>query len=131
MRSPFQPRSPFHLSWTRLLGDSGDATPEPEAYPTTAASLVNVTPLTYDEWVYDSGAARGLNSAALPVSGTAADNGASIYARAVRADTQEAVTTWQEIGTVAGGSWSGFVACPRSYAFPADRSRAIERGERL
>ena len=103
----------MHLSWS-LLGGGGSPTPEPEAYPTTAASVVNVTPLTYDEWVYDSGAARGLNSAALPVSGTAADNGASIYARAVRADTQEAVSTWQEIGTVAGGTWSGFVACPRS-----------------
>lgn len=82
----------------------------PENLPTA----VTITPLTYDRWVYDSGAARGLNQANFPISGNATGEGTSIIARVVRADNGAPVTAWGEVSTVAGGVYFGTVPCPRS-----------------
>lgn len=113
-------------AWTQIVADSVEvvegwtppAAPDPSApdnpAPSNTAASVIITPLTNDLWVYDVGAARGQNSASLPISGTATDNGATIHARVVRDDTLAPVTDWQEVDTVASGAWSGTVACPAS-----------------
>ena len=81
--------------------------------PATTADAISITPLTYDRWVYDVGAARGENSANLPISGTATANGATIYARPLRDDTNAPIGDWQEVGAVQpDGSWGGTVPCP-------------------
>ena len=81
--------------------------------PATTADAITISPLTHDRWIYDVGAARGENSANLPISGTATANGATIYARPVRDDTSAPIGDWQVVGTVqSDGSWAGAVPCP-------------------
>ena len=82
--------------------------------PSTSVQSVALTPLTHDRWVYDVGAARGLNAAQLPVSGTASGEGAAVFARALRADTGTPVTQYTEIATVTAGVFAGVVPCPKS-----------------
>ncbi|CUH80857.1 hypothetical protein TRM7557_03108 [Tritonibacter multivorans] len=92
----------------------GPETPPAPPTPVTTVQSVALTPLTHDRWVYDVGAARGLNAAQLPVSGSAVGEGAVVLARAVRADTGVPVTNYAEIATVAGGVFAGAVTCPKS-----------------
>ena len=80
----------------------------------TTIEGVTITPLTYDRWLYDVGAAHGLNAAQFPVSGTATVEGAAVFARAVRADNGDPITQYVEVATVAGGAFSGTLPCPKS-----------------
>ncbi|SFG83015.1 hypothetical protein SAMN04488020_104125 [Palleronia marisminoris] len=58
--------------------------------------------------IFDSGAARGVNSADIPLSGTSdALDGAQVEARIVRSADGVEVHPWATIATVTGGAWSG------------------------
>ena len=83
------------------------------ARPPVTGGTITIGDFTRDKTLFDSGAARGLNAASVPLSGTATA-GAVIQARAVT-EAGTAVTGWTNIATAAGdGLWSGDLTAERS-----------------
>ncbi|SPJ23482.1 hypothetical protein [Palleronia abyssalis] len=83
------------------------------ASPSALSGLAYAPPITIDALaqpviVFDSGAARGENTADIPLSGQAnAPDGAEVQARLVRTQDRGEVHPWVPIGAVEGGHWSG------------------------
>lgn len=94
-----------------------------------ATHEIAVTEFSRDRSMFDSGRAAGLDSAAVPLSGTTdAPDGTVIEARAVSVDDGGASSTgWQEIAAASGGSWNGTLAVPRAASWY--RAEARVQGE--
>lgn len=72
-----------------------------------AVSAITVDDFLLDKHVFDRGAARDLDSASIPLSGTA-NAGATIEARLVDEDGTSNPSTWATVATADGaGDWSG------------------------
>ncbi|WP_424991089.1 hypothetical protein [Fluviibacterium sp. S390] len=72
------------------------------------AATASIAEFSRDLTLFDSGAARGGNSADIPLSGsTDAPDGARIMAEILRADTGAVLYPAQPVATAAGGSWTG------------------------
>lgn len=80
--------------------------------------------LSRDQVVYDTGAARGMSAADVPVSGTTdAPDGRDIEVRAVT-ETGAAVTGWTVVSTASGGAWFGSLSVPRNVNWCRIQARA-------
>lgn len=99
------------FSQSRLTGGFSEGGTGIAIYATAAP-----TELTRDQVIFDSGAARGLSAATVPVTGTTtAADGVAIQARAVSLDDGGATTTdWQPVGNAASGVFSGTLDVGRS-----------------
>ncbi|MEV8467309.1 hypothetical protein AB0T83_11010 [Fluviibacterium sp. DFM31] len=88
-----------------VTGTVSDPAGAPAPGNTHAATVAG---FSRDMAIFDSGAARGLDAATVPLSGTTdALDGAQIMAEIVRADTGAVVQAAVGVGTASGGSWAG------------------------
>ena len=84
--------------------------------PPQGGVVITLADFSRDRVVFDSGAARGVNSGLVALSGTATA-GQTVQARAMT-ETGAAVTGWATVATAAaGGAWSGTMAVPRNAAW--------------
>ena len=98
-----------------LFSGIGQAKAQTPPSPGTAYTA-GVAEFSRDMTVFDSGAARGLAAADVPLTGTTnAPDGTAIEARAVSLDDGGAATTaWTVIGTASGGAYAGLMSAPRA-----------------
>ncbi len=84
--------------------------------PPVGGGTITLSDFSRDRVLFDSGAARGLNMAGVPLSGTATA-GAAVQTRAVT-ETGTPVTGWTTVATAAAdGTWAGAITPGRNAAW--------------
>ena len=84
--------------------------PRERAEELPGSAMLAINDFSRDKVLFDSGAARSVNNARVPIAGVGPE-GASVEIRIIE-ETGNPVTPWIAASPVENGRWSGFLNCP-------------------